>query len=151
MATSEQLIGRIGHVERLPNRLGRADLVNVAKALLPGADAATWGALAAYADVSRKHLASIEAIAKRAAWLASQDGKQSATAAYVRRAMKESVIPSDTALAESLAPARKSRRSTFARLPREARGYAAARGPSIPMVDDSASLIMEPRGSLANT
>ena len=148
--TSEQLIGRIGHVERLPSRLGRADLVKVAKALLPNAEAA-WGALAAYADVSRKHLASIEAIAKRATWLASQDGEQSATAAYVRRAMKESVIPSDTALAESLAPARKARRNTFARLPREARGYAAARGPSIPMMDDSASLIMEPRGSLANT
>lgn len=149
--TSEQLIGRIGHVERLPNRLGRADLLMVAKALLPGADAATWGALAAYADVSRKHLASIEAIAKRAAWLASQDGKQSATAAYVRRAMKESVIPSDTALAESLAPAPKARRSTLARLPRMARGYAAAAGPSISVVDDPGTLITEPRGSLVIT
>jgi hypothetical protein len=149
--TSEQFIGRIGHVERLPNKLGRADLVKVAEALLPAADTATWGALAAYADLSKKHLASIEAISKRAAWLASQDGKQSATAAYVRRAMKESVIPSDTALAESLAPARQARRNTFARLPREARGYAAATGPSIPMVDDSRSLITEPRGSLSNT
>jgi hypothetical protein len=148
--TSEQLIGRIGHVERLPNKLGRVDLVKVAKALLPAAEAA-WGALAAYADVSKKHLASIEAIAKRAAWLASQDGEQSATAAYVRRAMKESVIPSDTALAESLARARKSRRNTFARLPREARGYAAA-APSTP--DDYTErrvFIAEPRGSLANT
>jgi hypothetical protein len=85
----------------LPKKLGRADLVKVAKALLPAADATSWGALAAYADVSKKHLASIEAIAKRAAWLAAQDGVQLATAAYVRRAMKESVIPSDTALAES--------------------------------------------------
>ena len=149
--TSEQFIGRIGHIERLPSKLGRADLVKVAKALLPDADSATWGALAAYADLSKKHLASIEAISKRAAWLASQDGKQSATAAYVRRAMKESVIPSDTALAESLAPARQARRNTFARLPREARGYAAA-APSTP--DDYTErrvFIAEPRGSLANT
>ena len=149
--TSEQFIGRIGHIERLPSKLGRADLVKVAKALLPAADTAAWVALAAYADMSKKHLASIDAISKRAAWLASQDGKQSATAAYVRRAMKESVIPSDTALAESLAPAWQRRRNSFARLPREARGYAAATGPSIPMVDDSRSLITEPRGSLAST
>jgi hypothetical protein len=148
---SEQFIGRIGHPVRLPNRLGRADLVKVAKALLPGAADAAWEAMAVYADVSKKHLASIEAIAKRAAWLASQDGKQSATAAYVRRAMKESVMPSDTALAESLAPARQARRNTFARPPREARGYAAATRPSIPMVDDPGSFIREPRGSLVNT
>ena len=147
--TSEQLVGRIGHVERLPDKLGRADLVKVAKALLPCADKVAWGALAAYANQSKKHLASIEAIAKRAAWLAGRDGKQSATATYVVRAMKESVIPSDTALAESLAPAQKGRRSPFARLPREARGSAAAAGPSIPMVDDSRTFIREPRGTLA--
>jgi hypothetical protein len=123
--TSEQLIGRIGHVERLPDKLGRADLVKVAKALLPSADKVAWGALAAYADLSKKHLASIEAIAKRATWLANRDGKQSAAATYVRRAMKESVIPSDTALAESLAPGRKARRNSFARAPRMRGGYSA--------------------------
>jgi hypothetical protein len=149
--TSEQFIGRIGHIERLPDRLGRADLVKVAKALLPAADAATWGALAIYANMSKKHLASIEAIAKRATWLASQDGKQSASAAYVSRAMRESIIPSDTALADSLAPGRQARRSTVARLPRMARGYAAAAGPSIPTVDDPSTLITEPRGSLVTT
>ena len=108
-----------------------------------------WGALAAYADLSKKRLASIEAIAKRATWLASRDGKQTATAAYVRQAMKESVIPSDRALAESLAPAQKGRRSTFARLPHQARGSAAAAGPSIPLVDDSKTFVEEPRGGLA--
>lgn len=133
--TSEQFIGRIGHVERLPAKLGWQDLVKVAKALLPDGGATVWEALAAYADRSKKHLASIEAIATRASWLASQDGNQSARAAYVRRAMKESVIPSDSALAESFAPARKARRSSSARLPREARGSAAAAAPSIPMVD----------------
>ena len=131
--TSEQFIGRIGHVERLPNRLGRADLVKVAKSLLPACDGATWGALAAYANVSKKNLASIEAIAKRAAWLAGQDGRQSATAAHVRRAMKESVIPSDTALAECLAPGRQARRRTIARPPRMLGGYAAATPPPVPV------------------
>ncbi len=43
--TSEQFIGRIGHVERLPNRLGRADLVKVAKALVPDGDATAWGCI----------------------------------------------------------------------------------------------------------
>jgi hypothetical protein len=120
-------------------------MVKVAKALLPAAEAA-WGALAAYADVSKKHLASIEAIAKRAFWLASQDGEQSATAAYVRRAMKESVIPSDTALAESLTPARNNRRNTFARPPRMPGGYAAAAPPSIPMLDDGGRKNLQPGG-----
>jgi|CZKM01.1.fsa_nt_gi hypothetical protein len=148
--TSEQLIGRIGHVERLPNKLGRADLVKVAKALLPGGDGATWGALAAYADVSKKHLASIEAIAKRSAWLASQDGKQTATAAHVRRAMKESVIPSDTALAESLAPARNARRNTFARLPRPSGGYAAATATTPADYTHRGGLCVEQRGGLSS-
>ena len=133
--TSEQFIGRIGHVERLPAKLGIRDLVKVAQALLPDGDASVWESLATYADVSKKHLASIEAIATRASWLAGKDGNQSATAAYVRRAIKESVFPSDSALAESLAPARKARRSSSARPPREARGSAAAAAPSIPMVD----------------
>ena len=141
--TSEQLIGRISHVERLPNKLEWADLVKVAKALLPAAGAKTWRGLAAYAGLSKKHLASIEAIAKRAAWLAGQDGRQSTTPAYVRRAMKESVIPSDTALAESLAPARKARRNTFARPPHELRGTGAESPPPNPE-----ALVIEPRGSL---
>jgi hypothetical protein len=149
--TSEQLIGRIGHVERLPSKLELADLVKVAKALLPDADAKTWGALAAYAKESKKRLASIEAIAKRASWLASQDGGRSATPAYVRRAMKESIIPSDTALAESLTPAPKARRNTFARLPREARGYAAAPAPAVPTADGREVLIKELRGVLLTT
>ena len=143
--TSEQFIGRIGHLERLPSKLGRADLVKVAQALLPGADAASWGALAAYADVSKKHLASIEAIAKRAAWLARQDGQSAATATYVRRAMKESIIPSDTALAESLAPARNGRRNSPARLPRRLSECPAAAPPTVPIRADQDGMRMRQR------
>jgi hypothetical protein len=116
--TSEQFIGRIGHVERLPQRLDKSDLFTVAKALLPEGDVATWKALAAYADLSKKHLASIEAIVKRAHWLARQDDRQAATSGDVKRAMKESVIPSDEALAQSLATPAKASRRTFAMPPR---------------------------------
>lgn len=112
--TSEQFIGRIGHVERLPQRLERADLLAVAKALLPECGPAAWGALAAYAELSKKHLASIEAIAKRARWLTQQDGRTEPSNSDVRRAMKESVIPSDNALTESLAAAAKPRRRSAA-------------------------------------
>ena len=119
--TSEQFIGRIGHVERLPQRLGKDDLFAVAKTLLPGGDVQTWKALAAYADLSKKHLASIEAIVKRAAWLAQQAGHADAGAADVRRAMKESIIPSDQALAESLSEV-KTRRRQPANAPRNHRG-----------------------------
>jgi hypothetical protein len=146
--TSEQLIGRIGHVERLPSRLSRADLERVARVMVPDGDEKTWGALAAYAAMSKKHLASIEAIAKRAFWLAGQNGEQSVTAAYVRRAMKESIVPSDTALSESLAPTPKARRNAYAKAPREARGYAAETGRSAPNVECPGPLIMEPRGGL---
>ena len=111
---SEQFTGRIGHVERLPERVGKSDLQAVAKALLPQAGLTAWQALAAYAQLSKRHLASIEAIAKRANWLAAQDGRSGATASDVSRAMKESVIPSDTALASSLAPALKARRNVLA-------------------------------------
>jgi hypothetical protein len=112
--TSEQFIGRIGHVERLPQRLEKADLLAVAKALLPECGNAAWSGLAAYAELSKKHLASIEAIAKRARWLAQQDGRTEPTAGDVRLAMKESVIPSDNALAESLAAASQPRRRSAA-------------------------------------
>lgn len=124
--TSEQFIGRIGHVERLPQRLDKADLLAVAKSLLPTCGTAAWGALAAYADLSKKHLASLEAIAKRASWLAGQDGRPEPCASDVRRAMKDSVIPSDDALTESLATAGKpARGSSAAPLRDPCRGFAA--------------------------
>lgn len=126
--TSEQFIGRLGHTERLPDKLGESDLKKVASALLPSADAEILEALAQYAYLSKKHLASIESIAKRATWLANKEGQSEASKQHVKRAMKESVLPSDMALQESIAvakaPARKPR-GGFAPHPRPAGRVAA--------------------------
>lgn len=126
---SAQFTGRIGHVERLPEKLSDADLRKVAAYILPDADARTIAALAAYATVSKKHLASIDAIAKRAEWLARHDGRDNASADDVKRAMKESVIPSDAALAKSLSEAPQAaprvRRGGFAARPRPRGGITA--------------------------
>lgn len=103
---SEQFIGRIGHVERLPERLHTSDLVRVAGALFPEGDEVTLRKLAIYAEVSKKHLASIEAIVKRARWIASRRGRDKATGEDVDRAIDESVIPSDSAIASLLGPKR---------------------------------------------
>ncbi len=99
---SDQFIGRIGHVERLPERLSKADLMAVAAALLPEGNTTIYAKLAIYAAMSQKHLASIEATVKRARWLAGKDGRSKATAQDVDTAINESVIPSDSALAVSL-------------------------------------------------
>jgi len=126
---SDQFVGRLGHVERLPDKLSDTDLRKVAAYILPGADTRTITALAAYATVSKKHLASIDSIAKRAEWLARHDGRDNASADDVKRAMKESVIPSDAALAKSLAEAPqaapRARRGGFAARPRPRGGITA--------------------------
>ncbi|HEY5232206.1 MAG TPA: AAA family ATPase [Verrucomicrobiae bacterium] len=99
--TSEQFLGRIGHLEKLPDRLERKDLLAVAGALLPDSDAKTLGAVAAYAELSQKHLASIESIATRAAWLAQKDRREIVTSGDVAKAVHES-LRSDPALAREL-------------------------------------------------
>jgi len=100
--SSEQFLGRIGHVERLPERLEWDDLLAVAKAALPEATAKVARGLAAYAESSARHLASIEAIAKRARYLAARAGRSGVVDEDVAKAMKGSVIPSDSALANAL-------------------------------------------------
>ncbi len=117
---SAQFLGRIGHVERLPESLGIADLMKVAGALLPECEKRIHAKLAAYAQVSKKHLASIDAIVKRARWLASKEGLSQASAAHVDRAINESVIPSDSALAVSLRRSAKPAKLRDALPPREA-------------------------------
>ena len=99
--TSEQFLGRIGHLEKLPDRLERKDLLAVAGALLPDSDAKTLGAVAAYAELSQKHLASIESIATRAAWLAQKDRREIVTSGDVAKAVHES-LRSDPALTQEL-------------------------------------------------
>jgi hypothetical protein len=97
-----QLTGRIAHFESLPTDLEPSDLMAVAKAVLPEADSKVLRALATYARASARYLAAIDAIAKRARFVAMQEGRTEATTADVRKAMQDSVIPADSKLLRAL-------------------------------------------------
>ncbi len=102
---SEQLIGRITHYERLPEILPKKDLAKVARSLLPEGDSDSIQALAKYANTSAKYLAGIESAVRRARYLAQKDGREKVTASDIQCAIRQGVIPSDTALAQALAEA----------------------------------------------
>jgi hypothetical protein len=107
---SAQLTGRIAHFESLPTDLDPSDLMAVAKAVLPEADSKVLRALAVYARSSERYLAAIDAIAKRARFIAMRDGRTDATTDDVRKAMQESVIPADAKLLRALETGRNSKR-----------------------------------------
>jgi hypothetical protein len=100
--TSEQFIGRIGHYQKLSDNLSANDLGAVARSLLPEGDAKSIELLVAYATGSAKYLAAIESIVCRARYLAGRERRSKVTLAQVKSAIRESVIPSDKALAEAL-------------------------------------------------
>jgi hypothetical protein len=108
---SAQLTGRISHFESLPTDLEPDDLIAVAKAVLPEADAKVLRALAVYARSSARYLAAIDSIAKRARFVAMRAGRKEATTADVRKAMQESVIPADSKLLRALEAGRNSKRA----------------------------------------
>jgi len=108
--TSEQFIGRIGKYKKLPDSLGKEDLQNVAKSFLPEGDTMSIEMLALYAQSSRKYLAAIEAAVRRARYLAMKEGRKSANRIDVKKAIQESAIPSDTAMAVALSQPDKMRR-----------------------------------------
>lgn len=99
---SAQFLGRLGHYESLPRELALDDLMDVAKFVLPEADKPTLRALAAYARTSARYLAAIDTIAKRARYIAGREGRDTASTADVRKAMTESVVPSDSKIAVAL-------------------------------------------------
>jgi|CZKV01.1.fsa_nt_gi hypothetical protein len=105
---SAQLTGRIGHYEFLPVELSAADIIAVARAVLPEASKDVLQILADYASESSRYLAAVDSIAKRARYIAQINGRSDCSAADVRTAMKESVIPSDTMLVRTLEQAKKS-------------------------------------------
>lgn len=107
---SAQLTGRIAHFESLPNDLEPSDLMAVAQAVLPEADSKVLRALAVYARSSERYLAAIDAIAKRARFIAMRAGRTEATTADVRKAMQESVIPADAKLLRALETGRNTKR-----------------------------------------
>ena len=106
---SAQLTGRMMHFETLPAVLSDDDLQAVAKAALPEASPMVLRVLAAYASSSERYLAAIDAIAKRARFLADRFGRPEPTADDVRKAMNESVIPADTKLQRALESGRKAK------------------------------------------
>jgi hypothetical protein len=116
--TSEQLTGRIGHYEPLPVALTPEDLHKVAAALLPDASEQTLEALVVYAQASTKYLAGIRHAVDRAGFIAGKDGRDKIQFSDVKRALKEAVIPSDTAFAKAIGqttnPARKRAANVFA-------------------------------------
>ena len=111
---SAQFIGRIGHYQKLPDSLSESDLTKVAESLLPEGDAKTIETLVSYAQSSAKYLAGIESAVCRARHLARKEGRERTQFSHVKRAIKENVIPSDSALAQALAePPRRGRRAVL--------------------------------------
>jgi len=115
--TSEQLVGRIGHYQKLPDSVPESDLEKVAQAFVPEADDRSIEALVAYAQGSAKYLAGIESVARRARYLAGKEQRERVAFKDIRLAIREGVIPSDAALAEALQdekqPARRRGRGTL--------------------------------------
>jgi AAA domain len=102
---ADQFIGRIGHYEKLPDALSPDDLHAVASVLLPGGNSDSVKALALYAQSSGKYLGGMDAIAERARFICKKDGRQKIEFRDVKRAIQESVTPSDEALKAALANA----------------------------------------------
>lgn len=86
---SEQLDGRISYRLDLPATLPEADLRAIAKFNLPEADQQIVEGLCAYAQSSGKFIAGIEAVAKRARFLAKKTGRPAPNKTDLVTAMKE--------------------------------------------------------------
>ena len=99
---SAQFVGRIEKFVPLLDQLPISDLEMVARAQMPGGNQRSIEALADYANLSQKYLAAIEHTVKQAAFLASRAGRDRPEWLDIQRAMKESAMPSDTALAAAI-------------------------------------------------
>jgi hypothetical protein len=86
---SEQLDGRISYRLDLPATLPEADLAAIIKFNLPEADQQVVEGLCAYAKASGKFIAGIEAVAKRARFLAKKAGRLAPNKTDLIVAMKE--------------------------------------------------------------
>lgn len=100
--TSEQFTGRIGHYEKLPDRLDVHDLAAVASALLPEGDKRAVEMLVEYARTSQKYLAGIDAVVSRARYLAKRDARERVTTADIKLAIIASALPSDAAFSAAV-------------------------------------------------
>lgn len=123
---ASEFANAIAHYQELPTRLANADLLAIAKMRLPAMEDKTIAALVAYADISHKNLACVEAVVKRAECLAADDGREELTANDIKRAMKYHQIPSDDALEKARAGTRNNPRRASAPAQRQPRGEIAA-------------------------
>jgi hypothetical protein len=140
--SSEQLVGRIMYYERLPDLLSKADLEAVAEHWLPGGNAKAIGLLVTYAQSSEKYLQGVESLVRRACFLARKASQEQPTAADVAAALKESVVPSDNALAAALSGARK---------PTRRNGLRTVDKAAVQPACNAAARIMQPKSESAFT
>lgn len=90
--TMEQFIGRNFLVKRLPNSLSEQDLIAVARIHFPELDEDSHGFIASEARVANNYLQAVEAISRRARWLAKRHARPRVTFADVEAAAAE-VLP----------------------------------------------------------
>lgn len=102
----QQLTGRIMHFERLPRELSEDDLRAVARVYLPHADAKSLKLLIRYAEGSDKYLQGIEALAKRALYLAKRRGEDRPSFEDLKQALESGIIPSDSAMVAAVESAK---------------------------------------------
>lgn len=114
--TSEQFVGRIGFYEKLPDSLSPDDLTAVASAMLPGADGYLIKGMVLYAQTSGKYLGGMDAIAARARFISRAAGRQRVESLDVKRAIHESVTPSDEALKAAIGSSDQPARRRVARV-----------------------------------
>jgi hypothetical protein len=92
---SEQFHGRLRYRKQLPDALSEADLLKIAKAIMPEASEATAMLLVGHALKSKGRLASIETTVSRARFFAAEDLRSTAGFSDVERALIESGSVSD--------------------------------------------------------
>lgn len=99
---AEQFDGRIERFIPLPERLCLADLKRVAAALLPEGDECSIDTLAAYADLSSKHVAAIQHAVSHARFIAKKNGRSAPVWADVRQGIRENILPTDSRVLAAL-------------------------------------------------
>ena len=114
---SRQFQGRIGLYVPLPRQLEEADLVKVARACLPKSGDEELGHIAVYAMASCRQLAAVDAIVKRARFLATRAGREDVAVLDIRAAMRDTIIPSDSSLTKALEKPTGKRRGRVVELP----------------------------------
>lgn len=101
--TFEQFLGRQLLTVRLPDKLGIADMIEVARIHFPELDEDALEFVAGFSKASEAYLATVEALAKRARFLARRAGKQSPGLSELQAAA-EQVAPGQGSLSKSAPP-----------------------------------------------